>query len=157
MSCGWLHSVTQGTWLMAPPISKEVHTTVIGCACWVGCIWSVYACQISLEVRRLTGSLMLRILVCCLTDVCFHLQRTCLTVPELSPVSSCRPTHSAGDQQRSSGWLCTVTVHITCRTMASGDDRSSRPEDDRSGVNFHNKLRVSCSRCCGTQRLLRRR
>ena len=27
--------------------------------------------------------------------------------------------------------------------MASGDNRSSRPEDDCSGVNFHNKLRVS--------------
>ena len=74
---------------------------------------------------------MLRILVCC------------PTVPKLSPVSLCRPDHSAGDQQRCSGRVCTVQVHITCSTMASGDDRSSRSKDDHSGVNFHNKLRVS--------------
>ena len=36
-----------------------------------------------------------------------------------------------------------VTVYITCGTMASGDDMSSRPKDDHSGVNFRNELRRS--------------
>ena len=65
--CGWLHSVTRGMWLVAPPISVKVCTAVIGCRCWLGCIWIVYTCQKSVEVLRLTGSLVLRILVCCLT------------------------------------------------------------------------------------------
>ena len=36
-----------------------------------------------------------------------------------------------------------MTVYIACGTMASGDDRGSRPEDDRSGVHFRNKLQTS--------------
>ena len=124
----------RGAWLVAPPFSMMVHTAVIGCRCWVGCIWIVYACHKSVEVLRLTGSLVLRILVCFLAVFCFHLLRTCLTVPNLLPVSSCWPDNSAGDPQRNSSWLCMATVYITCGMMASGDARSSRPVDDHSGV-----------------------
>ena len=45
VSCGWLHSVARGVWLMAPPISMDLCTAAIGC----GCIWIVYACQRSLS------------------------------------------------------------------------------------------------------------
>ena len=97
--CGWLHSVTLGAWLVAPPISGMVRAIVIGCGCWLGCIWIVDTCQKSVEVLRLTGSLVLQILICCLTDVCFYLLQICLTVLKFLPVSSCRHVPSAGDQQ----------------------------------------------------------
>ena len=58
------------------------------------------------------------------------------------PVSSCRPVHSTG-YQRSSNWLCTVTVYIIGGTMASGDAGGSRPCDDRSGVSFRCELQTS--------------
>ena len=65
-----------------------------------------------------------------------------MTVTKLSPVSSCRPVHSAEYQQGSS-WLCTVTVYITGGTMASGDTGGSRPPDGRIGVRFRCKLQTS--------------
>ena len=76
-----------GAWLVAPPISGMVRTIVIGCGCWLGCKWIVDTCQKSVEVLRLTGSLVLQILICC------------LTVLKFLPVSSCRHVPSAGDQQ----------------------------------------------------------
>ena len=74
---------------------------------------------------------------------CFRLLRNCLTVPKLFPVLLWRSDHSAGDPKQSSSRLCMVTVYITCGTMVYGDDRSNRPKDARSRVNFRNKLHRS--------------
>ena len=92
--------------------------------------------------QRLTGSLVLRILVCCLAAVCFRSLRPGLTVLKLSPVSSCRPVHSARIPQRISSRLCMVTVYITYGMMAFGDALGSQPKDDRSGVNFRDELQT---------------
>ena len=78
--------------------------------------------------------------MCYLSDVCFRLLRLCRTLLQLLRISSCEPVHFAGDQQWGSGRLCTVIVYITCSTMASSDDRSCRPRDDRSGVHFRNEF-----------------
>ena len=125
---------------MAPPISVRALIAVAGCGGWVECIWIVYTWRRSVEVLRLRWSLVLRIMVCCLAVVCFHLLLPGLTVVKLS---SCRPVRSAGILHWCSRQLCTVTVYIACSTMASGDARDSWPEDYRSGVHFRNKLQTS--------------
>ena len=127
--CGWLQFVTRGGGPMAPPISVRARTVVLSYGGWVKYIWIVYIRRRSVEVQQVTGSLVLRILLWCLAVVCFRSRRMGLTVTKLSPVSSCRPVHSAG-YQWSSSWLCTVTVYITGGTMVSGDAGGSRPRDD---------------------------
>ena len=79
--------------------------------------------------------------MCYLSDVCFRLLRICRTLLQLLRVSSCQSVNFARDQHWGSGRLCTVIVCITCSTMASSDDRSCRPRDDRSGVHLRNELR----------------
>ena len=106
--CGWLHSVTRGAWLVVHPISVRVCTAV-GRG-WAGCIWIVYTPHGSVEVWRLTVSLVLRILVCFLAVVVFRSLQLGLTVLQLSPILSCRPVHIARIPQRSSSRLCTLHV-----------------------------------------------
>ena len=79
------------------------------------CIWIVYTRLRSVEVLQVTGSLVLRILLWCLAIVCFSLA---LNGSDCDKVVAWFVMHSAW-YQRSSSWLCKVTVYITDGTMAS--------------------------------------
>ena len=120
---------------MAPPISVRAHTVVLSRRGRVICIWIVYIRHGSVEVLQVTGSLVLRIILWCLVIVCFLSCSKSLTVTKSLPGSLCRPVHSAG-YQRSSCWLCTVTVYITGGMMASGEAGCSRPELTVVGSDF---------------------
>ena len=76
---------------------------------------------------------MLLIILCCLTDLCFCLLRTCQTAPECVPVLPGRLDKYIRDFQRDCSQICTFTVYISCSVMASGEDQ---PAVDRSGVTF---------------------
>ena len=141
--CGWLNHVTREAWIVAPPISVKARTAVTCCGGWVRCIWIMYAYRRSVEVLLLTGTLVLRILVCCLTGLCFRLLRTCHSVPNLLTVLQCQLDQSDGDPQRNYSWFCTATVCISCGTMASGDGLRGQHKSDRSGVTFQYELRKS--------------
>ena len=78
----------------------------------------------------------------CLVIVCFLSCRRSLTVTKSLPGSLCQPVDSVG-YQRSSCWLCTVTVYITGGMMASGDAGGSRPRVDRSGRHIRCELQTS--------------
>ena len=66
---------------------------------------------------------MLLIIMCCLTDLCFCLLRTCRTAPDCVPVLPGRLDQSTRDFQRDCSRICTFTVYISCSVMASGDDQ----------------------------------
>ena len=142
--CGWLKFVMRGGGGggVAPPISMRACTFVLSHGGWVTCIWIVYTRQGSVEVLQATGSLVLRIILWCLVIACFLSCRKSLTVTKSLPGSLFRPVRSAR-YQRSSCWLCKVTVYITSGTMASGDTGGSRPGVDHSGVSFRCELQTS--------------
>ena len=108
--CGWLNPVMCRVWLVVPPINVKACTTVTCYGGWVRCIWIVYAYRRSVEVLLLTGTLVFRIFVSCLTGLCFRLLRTCCTVPNLLTVLHCRLDQSAGDPQRQYSWFCAVMM-----------------------------------------------
>ena len=74
------------------------------------CIWILYTGLGSVEVLQVTGSLVLRILLWCLVIVYFLSCGKSLTVSKSWPGLLCQPVHSAGYQQSSYWWLCTLPV-----------------------------------------------
>ena len=128
----------QEAWLVAPPISVEAQTAVscLGCSGWVMCLWITCAYQRSVEVLLLTWSHVLLILLwCCLTDLCFCLLWTCQTARDCLTVLPCRifditvPGFVLSRYTFCAVWWCLAT--------------SGQPAGDRSGVTFQCDIRTS--------------
>ena len=78
------------------------------------------------------------------SDWCiFPLAANLSHLPNLLTVLQYRLDQSAGEPQQNYSRFCTVTVYISCGTMASGDGLSGQPLSDRNGVTFQYELRKS--------------
>ena len=101
----------------------------------------MYTQRKSVEVPQVTGSLLLRIIFCCLIVLYYRwyldLEGNPSCCEELLSGSLHRLVHSVKSR------LCTVTVSITSAAMATGNDGDGRPKSDRSGVRFSNLLQTS--------------
>ena len=97
----------------------------------------------SVDVLLLTWTHVLLIILCCLTDLCFCLLRTCQTAPDCVPVLSGWLDQSTQDFQRDYCRICTFVVYISFSVMASGADH---PAGDGSGVTFQCEIRTSWNR-----------
>ena len=84
VTCDWLRPVTLEVRLVAHPISVAAHTAVIYFGSWVMCTRTT--CVNRRSVLLLTWTHVVLIILCCLTDLYFHLWRTCRTVPDCVPV-----------------------------------------------------------------------
>ena len=80
----WLHVLSKGAGLMAPPIGGRFCTIVFFWSVGISYIWFVYTWRKSIGVLQVTGSLLLVVLVCrraklsdCSSDLCRRVPRFC--------------------------------------------------------------------------------
>ena len=144
VTCDWLRPVTRGVWRVAPPISVAMHTAVncLGYSGWRMCLWITWDYLRSVQVLLLTWAHVLLILLwCCLTELCFVLLWTCPTARDCLTVLPCQLSQTAQDSRKNCAQICTFTVYISFSVMVSGDDRNSQPAGDRSDQKFWCEIR----------------
>ena len=117
VTCDWLRPVTQGVWRVAPQIGIAAHTAVsyLGCSGWWMCLWITWAYLRSVEVLLLTWTHVLLILLwCCLTELCFFLLWTYRIARDYLIVFPCRLCQTTQDYHKNCAPVCTFTVYISC-------------------------------------------
>ena len=129
----WLHVLSQGAGLVAPPIRECFCTVVFLLSGEILYFWAVYIWRESFGVLQMTGSLLHVVLSCRLTDLCDCLTRLCLRVPR-----SCTATLLCLDCVV---YVLNLTVSQYCfvTAMATGN---SQPGADRKGIDFEVHVQI---------------
>ena len=118
---------------VSPQISEHWYTVALNRKGGVACVSIVYTQRELVGVLQVTGSLILLILVCCCIVLCYRSSCDCLPVPAVYLESLIQFVCGVTDNRR------TVSTDCIVGAMASG---YSRPEADRSGVNFLVRIKV---------------